>query len=190
MYGLEKKGNDMSERKLIIIQISEKNTSWEKRCLKKLDCGMTVIEYLVSRLQKLGQTDIMIATTELEEDDGLELTAAELGTDIYRGSLYDIPSRLYHAAQKYGCEHFIRVNANSPLIDLRLMQKLYETHISGRYDYSYNEHIHGVLWGMGCDVFNVSFLEKLCGQNLTDNQRETIGLYIRQNKERFHVFEY
>lgn len=180
----------MSEKKLIIIQISEKNTSWEKRCLEQLDCGMTVIGYLVSRLKQVEQADIMIATTQLEEDDGLELTAAELGIDIYRGSLYDIPSRLYHAAQKYGCEHLIRVNANSPLVDPGLMQKLYEMHVSGGYDYSYNEHVNGVLWGMGCDVFRVAFLEELCRQNLTDNQKETVGLYIRQNKERYRVLEY
>lgn len=46
-------------------------------------------------------------------------------------------------------ECFVRVLGNYPLTDLSKIDSLVETHIVGQYDYSYNEHIDGVLWGGG-----------------------------------------
>lgn len=174
---------------LVIIQVSNYYESVTGRAFLRIKDDKSIIEYLIARLQQ-HHKDICIATSKEKEDDVFEEVASKQSISIYRGELENIPERLVCAAKQCGAKDFIRVYAYYPFIDIALMDELYMLHVQNKYDYSYNEHLHGVLWGTGCDVFNVSFLERIGNNKLTDSQMLTIGAYIRQNANRYNVFEY
>lgn len=176
---------------LVIVQISNINESVPNRAVLPLGNNKEPgLVFLVNRLKKIENVDIAIATTTDIKDDIFEKIAKECEVRIYRGSYHNVAARLLYVCEDNGAENFVKVNGNCPLVDIGLMQKLYQEHIRGGYDYSYNEHLKGLLWGMGCEIFNVNFLRTLSSSSLTDSQQQTIGIYIRQNQELFKVQKY
>lgn len=172
----------------VIIQISNINESLNHRN-KQLINGEQQIVFLIKRLQKEFGENVIIATTNRPEDDDIEAIAKILHVKIYRGKFNDVLSRLFDAASFFDAENFIRVYGNYPLVDLEQAKELAREHIEGAYDYSYNEHQNGVLWGTGCDVFKTDTLEQL-NKSLKDQyQREMVSFYLRQNKDRYSIYK-
>lgn len=139
------------------------------------------ISYIIRRLRREADTQVILAVSDMTEDDiYVEIAKAE-GVELYRGAYDNLLERLSGAASACRAENFVRVYANYPLLDIDQMKQLYDDHIRGDYDYSYNEHQQGVLWGTGCEVFRTAFLNELNGLELQKSQREAIGFYIRQS---------
>jgi radical SAM protein with 4Fe4S-binding SPASM domain len=170
----------------VILQITNKQLTFPNRNFSEI-CGITVVEYITGRLRKAGAEPLTAAITVSEEDDSLEAVFTRHGVAVYRGDFEDIPSRLSAAAAMSGVNSFVRVLGNSPFTDIDMMFTLYHEHINGDFDYSYNGHEYGVLWGMDCDVMTTKCLSKLIFENLTAQQKQLFSLYIRQNKNRFAI---
>lgn len=143
--------------------------------------GVPAISYIIRRLKQNEDTQVILAVSDMTEDDIYAEIAKAEGIALYRGVYDNLLERLCGAAHESGAENFIRVYANYPLLDMDQMKLLYDEHIKGGYDYSYNEHRQGVLWGTGCEVFRTGFLEELNARELQKSQREAIGFYIRQS---------
>lgn len=144
--------------------------------------GVPAISYIIRRIKKDNDTQVVLAASDMTEDDIYVEIAQTEGVQIYRGAYDNLLERLCGAAHECNAENFVRVYANYPLLDINQMKLLYEQHIRDGYDYSYNEHQHGVLWGTGCEVFRTGFLDELNALELQKSQREAIGFYIRQSK--------
>ena len=166
----------------VIIQISNENTSIEDRNLKKIS-GKNLGEYLIDRIQESCDARIVISTSDSVKDDVYEKIAAEKKVKIVRAEYSNIVERIKKAMDVLNVGHAVRVFANYPLLDIDELEALYGEHIQGEYDYSYNEHIKGVLWGTGCEVFSRSLIEKLGQMNLNTAQQETLSFFIRQNAD-------
>ena len=173
---------------VIVVQITNIETSIPDRNFKTINNEPSFL-FLLRRIQELNE-DIVVATSNEKIDDNIEEMARNAGVDVFRGSYTDIPRRLLGAVDKYDVSDFVRVPGNYPFVDTDKLIELYNLHTQNHYDYSFNENLKGVIWGMGCEVFNVDFLKKLATEKLTDTQRQTIGIYIRQNEKSYNVFEY
>lgn len=171
-----------------IIQISNINESLKRRN-KQLINGEQQIVFLIKRLQKEFGENIIIATTNRPEDDDIEVITKILHVKIYRGKFNDVLARLLGAASFLHTEDFIRIYGTYPLVDLEQAKELAREHVEGAYDYSYNEHRNGVLWGTGCDVFRTEVLEQLNKSLKDPYQREMVSFYLQQNKERYSVYK-
>lgn len=170
----------------IVVQTSNINESMKERN-KQLINGEHQIIFLIKRLIAYFDTKIIIATTNRKEDDDIEKSAASLGILVYRGEFDDVLSRLLGAVHFFHVDSFIRIYGNYPLVDLEQAEALVHEHVNGKYDYSYNEHHDGVLWGTGCDVFRVEFLEKLDVLLKDQYQRGLVSFYIQQNSDKFRI---
>ncbi len=171
-----------------IIQISNINESLRQRN-KQLINGEQQIVFLLKRLQKEFGENIIIATTSRPEDDDVETIAKLLHVNIYRGKFNDVLSRLLGAASFFDKKNFIRIYGNYPLVDLEQAKELAKEHIEKGYDYSYNEHQNGVLWGTGCDIFRTEILETLNECLKDPYQREMVSFYLRQNGDRYNIYK-
>jgi spore coat polysaccharide biosynthesis protein SpsF len=170
----------------VIIQISNIQVSFKDRNTSYIK-GEDVLSFLIGRIKKETNYNVVIATSNQAEDNIFENIALKNNIDIYRGSFINVLDRICNAANMTGEDDFVRVFANYPLVDLKEMVGLYQDHVNGGYDYSYNEHSQGVLWGTGCEIFNTKFINGLNKDNLSVSQCETISYYIRQNESRFKV---
>lgn len=172
----------------IIIQVSNINESINERSRQLLN-GEQQITFLIKRLLKEVGDNIIIATTNSKEDDVLEKIGRALNVRIYRGRFYDVLSRLLGAAHSIGADTFVRIYGNYPLVDLYQMKQLLKDHLDGGYEYSYNEHHNGVLWGTGCDIFQTEVLEKLDTELKDTYQKEMISFHLQQNTEKYKVYK-
>ena len=159
---------------------------------EKVIGGMTVLAHIAGRLRRVPEIDkICVATSEKEYDNNLYNLAASLGLEVYRGSSDDLISRMAGAAKQIGMPYIVKVMGNYPLIDPEMTSAFIWKHISGGYEYSFNEHNRGVVFGMGCEVINskrISNLNK--NSRMTANQRAAGTLYFLQNKHLFNTFQF
>lgn len=172
----------------VILQVSNEKESIPNRSFRMVN-GYPVIEYLIRRLKK-EDLQIIISTSTLEIDDVYEEIAQRYHLSVIRDQYANIVIRMKKACELYEGNHMIRVFANYPLLDIEEMITLYQAHVKGDYDYSYNEHQQGVLWGTGCEVFSKRLIEYLSQQNLKTSQQKTVSFYIRQNANRFNVLKF
>ncbi len=171
----------------IVLQVSNTGT-YKERFQGKIN-GVDVVSYLVHRIKRKPVYEMIMATSKREEDTVFEEIAKREKIKVYRGDYKDVLDRICGSALLSEADHFVRIYANYPLVDLDNMEVLYREHVAGNFDYSYNEHNQGVLWGTGCEVFRTQFILELNRQELNTNQRETFSYYIRQNESRFRVLK-
>jgi len=170
----------------VVLQVSTLNESMPDRSFRKIG-DSTVFEFLLLRLLENVQLDVSLVTTCDASDDVLCKTARLHGIRVFRGDYPQIVDRLKKFTTETGGDNFVRVFGNYPLVDIPRLITLYRRHVNGKFDYSYNEHMHGVLWGTGCEVFSSKILEVLSKQNLSVQQQSTLSYYIRQHVDEFNV---
>ena len=173
----------------IIIQITDKKVSIPNRNFREIN-NQSAFSFLLNRLKKCGYHNMVISTTDDPVDDRIFRASQMMGCRVYRGSFSDVPNRLLGAAELANADNFVRILGNCLLVDIDAMDRLYWIHVSGKYDYSFNENLKGVIRGTGCEVFNSAFLEQVSNENLTDGQKQTIGMYIRQQSRSYNVYEH
>lgn len=151
----------------------------------------TVLEFLLHRLKKASfLSKVLVATTPEADDDQIVEMVRKAGIEVYRGESADVLKRLYGAVKDYSPKGVVKILGNSPLVDIDEMKFMVMEHDANGYDYSYNEHARGVIFGMGCSVFSLKVLESLAlSGELTDEQREIGSLYIRQHQEKFKILK-
>lgn len=180
----------MSDRKIpVIIQLSKINESILNRSLCSIG-NMSVLDSLIVRLKQDASFEIIMATSDRKEDNIFDEIAQQQHIGIYHGDYKNIVSRLAGASEQIKEKYFVRVYANYPLLDISELKVLVEKHLEGGYEYSYNEHLEGVLWGTGCEVFSKTLLNKIGGLPLSESQQETIGFYVRQNNHLYRVLRH
>jgi spore coat polysaccharide biosynthesis protein SpsF (cytidylyltransferase family) len=98
----------------------------------------TVLECCVLRLAA-GGWPIVVATTELQEDDAIEQEARGLGVAVFRGDAQDVLSRYIRAAYAHDLVDIVRATADKPFVDgdgvarvLRHLERLRADHVIER----------------------------------------------------------
>ena len=87
--------------------------------------GKSVIAHVISRLTCAIPVDqITVATSEHESDDPLACYVRELGVAVYRGSVDNVFGRFRTCLEEWPCDWIVRVSADSPLIDARILSTL------------------------------------------------------------------
>ena len=89
--------------------------------------GRTVLQYVIERLQKCAALDgIVVATSTDDCEMPIVNHCEELGVAVYRGDLEDVARRFLDTAERFGFSAFVRVCADSPLLDAELVSRAVE----------------------------------------------------------------
>ena len=96
----------------------------------------SVLEWVLTRLKKATLlNDIIVATSELSEDDKIVNECNNLDVFCYRGSNLDVLNRFAQASSCYNLELVVRVNADNPLIDPFFIDDLITVARNSYFDY-------------------------------------------------------
>jgi len=94
-----------------------KSTRLPKKLLIEVR-GKPVISHMLDRLKLATRIDqIVICTSDLEQDRPLGDIARENGVDCYFGDPDDVLVRLLGATDKYGFDYILNITADCPLVD-------------------------------------------------------------------------
>lgn len=101
----------------IIIQARLGSTRLPRKILKEFYGGKTLLETVISNLQKVAGAKIIVATSVNPNNDELEAFLKERGITVFRGSEDDVLSRFIGAAEANGIDGIVRICSDNPFLD-------------------------------------------------------------------------
>ncbi len=150
--------------------------------------GRPMMHYLLERVERCAELDgVVVATSTDPSDDPIESFCAERGVDCFRGSLENVAARFYQAAQRHGLDAFVRLCADSPLLDSALIDQAVATYRSGGVDLVTN--VIGRSFGPGQSVEVISvpvFAEAIPHMSSADH-REHVTRYFYDHSKDFKI---
>lgn len=171
----------------IIIQARIGSTRLPGKVLADIE-GKSMLWHTCSRL-KLSKysPEIIIATTNSEEDKKILKLAGILNLKSYSGSVDDVLDRYYQTALTFRVKIIARITADCPLIDPNVFDKVLETFLEGNYDYISNTIPPTFPDGLDVEVFTFEVLEKAWKEAKLNSEREHVTTYIWKHPEVFTI---
>lgn len=140
--------------------------------------GRSVLAHCVERLQRSG-LPVVVATTELGEDDRVAVEAVRVGASVVRGPVDDVLARYLRAATQLGLTELVRATADNPAVDMdapgRTLALLYRTGA---------DHVveHGLPYGAAVEAVSTEALARATGLATDPYDREHVTTLIRRDR--------
>jgi spore coat polysaccharide biosynthesis protein SpsF len=141
----------------------------------------TLITWPINRLKNSKLVDkIIIATSINKENEILQQVAKDNGVFFYSGDEENVLSRFVEAANEHQLDNVVRITADNPIIDEKLIDELITLHVNGNFDYSYSVNLP---MGMNIEIVKTEALKTVF--NRTDlikaDEEHVTYFFKRQN---------
>lgn len=173
---------------LAMIQARCGSSRFPEKILQNL-CGKTVLERVIERVQKCKYLDeTMVVTTMNLEDIKVINLVSSLGIRIFAGSSQDVLDRYYQAAKLLKPEYIIRITADCPVFDYKILEQAIEE-LENNTDYlgSLTETFPD---GLDLEIVKYEILEEIWSKAKLASEREHVTLYIKNHKEYYNVQDF
>ena len=169
-----------------IIQARIGSTRLPKKVIQKIDNKNTVIDYVINQVKHSKKIEkIVVATTNLIEDDIICQYANLQQIECFRGSSEDVLDRFYQCAKKFGIDDIIRITADNPLIDPNIIDRIINEYKNKEYDFVTNTLDRTFPYGTEVEVFSFQSLEKAWKNAKKPSEREHVTPFILNPKNKF-----
>ncbi len=146
--------------------------------------GISLLEIHLQRIKTAVTIDRLIVATTLEPGIEPALRIADKnGVEYFQGSTHDVLDRFYQAAKLVRPEYVVRLTADCPLIDPRLIDKVVRFTRKRQLDYCSNTLEENYPDGQDVEVFHFSALEKAWREAVLPSDREHVTPFIRKNSD-------
>jgi len=160
-----------------------------KVLLKILD--KTILEYVVERVRRAATLDgVIVATTTQKEDDQIESLIKSAGIRCYRGSAEDVLDRYYQAAKLFNIGHIVRITADCPLIDPKIIDKVVNEYFKSNADYCSNVLNVSFPDGQDVEAFSFKALEDSWQNAKMLSERGHVVPYIKKHPQEFKLVNF
>ena len=159
------------------------------KVLMLLDKKHTILDYVINQLKYsklLGK--IIIATTNLEEDDVIVHFAKKNEIEYFRGESADVLDRYYNCAEKFSLNTIVRITSDEPFIDPTIVDQIIINFQKIGCDYASNNLIRTFPAGFDAEVFSRQALERTWREAKLPSEREHVTLFMKKNKDIFKQF--
>ena len=175
---------------IAIIQARMGSTRFPGKIMKELN-GKPILQHIVDFLKYSKMIDkVVIATTDLEEDNIVNSFAKKLEIDCFRGSSENVLERFYKCAKKFNANLILRLTADNPLINPKIIDDL--INLCKHYNCDYTSNCLHPTYPYGystCEVFTFSTLTKLYETQKDPKSLEHVTYFITKNPNLFTIRE-
>lgn len=170
----------------VLIQARMSSRRVPGKVLREL-AGKPLLAYVDERCRAVTNADrVAVITSREKSDDPIEAFAADHDIDIFRGPLDDVAQRFLDASQAFSLDGFVRINADSPLIDPRLIERAIELYRASEVDLATNVIRRTFPAGMSVEAVGVRrFAEAV--PEFDAEEREHVTLYYYRHPEIFRI---
>lgn len=149
--------------------------------------GVPMVIFLLRRLRGLASGRVILATSDLPQDDALAARVSEEGVAVYRGSQEDVVARYVGAAKQFGFETVGRVTADCPFVDANLVDWCVgQTPEFGDYDLATTKGQFPV--GLDIEFYSADRMAALHAEDvLSMAEREHLTLHFYNHPAAFNV---
>jgi spore coat polysaccharide biosynthesis protein SpsF len=177
-------------RILTIVQARMSSSRLPGKVLKPI-LGAPMMARQVERLRRARRIgDLVVATSTEPGDDVVAECADGLGCLTFRGSLADVLGRYAGALQAHGpADHVVRVTADCPLTDWRVIDRVIERHLETGADYTSNTVKRTFPKGLDVEVVRASRLLEAAHEATDPYEREHVTPFFYFRPERFRIVQ-
>ena len=151
--------------------------------------GKPTLDRVIQRLKQSKTLDgIVLATTSSDEDDVLEILAAQLEVPCYRGgSEEDVLERVVDAQKYMNSDVVVEICGDCPLLDPDILDQAVEIYKSNDVDLVSTSVVQSYPQGTEVQVFARSSLEEVMRSTGDPAHREHVSLYFYENSENYNI---
>lgn len=150
--------------------------------------GKPDLWHVVNRVSRAKNIDkIVVATTTLQEDLLIEDLCRKEHINVFRGSVDNVLDRFYRTISAFveqgdNIEFIVRITADCPLIDPRIIDAVIDRMKEGNYDYVSNVIPPTYPDGLDVEVFTFRALKEAQEHARLPSEREHVTPYIINNQ--------
>ena len=175
----------MGKNIVLITQARLGSSRFPRKIFKKIN-NEYLLEIHLNRLKNCKMiNNIIVATTDLSEDNQIENKCRKWGFTVFRGSKDDVLDRFYQAAIISKAEYIVRVTSDCPLIDPSLVDDIVNYTLNNKLDYCSNTLVENYPDGQDVEVFSFKTLKTTWLESKLLSEREHVTPYIKVNSS-FH----
>lgn len=157
-----------------------------KVLLKVLD--KTILEYVAERVKASRNVqEVIVATTVKKEDSAVANLVVKRGINVFRGSEEDVLDRYYQAAKLFKVKNIVRITADCPLIDPKIIDEVIKRYFDSGADYCSNTLEESFPDGEDVEVFSFNALSDAWENANLLSEREHVTSYIKKHPEKFKL---
>jgi len=176
-----------------IIQARVGSTRLPKKVLLSVNSSETVLSFGIQQIQQSNLIDkIVIATTDLCEDDEIDEYVKKLNVSLFRGSSIDVLDRYYQCAKKFSFSIIMRITSDCPLIDPMIIDEIISNFVNNKNSFDYASNVHPQRTfphGSDIEIFTFEALETAWKEAKKSSEREHVTPYLYNNKK-FKLFNF
>jgi spore coat polysaccharide biosynthesis protein SpsF len=170
-----------------IIQARCGSTRFPNKIFTLID-GKPLIWHVVNRLKYATKIDdIIVATTVSEKDNKIEEWCKENNIHCFRGSEENVLNRYYSASQAFPSDYVVRITADDPFKEPKVIDAVITKLIEEGYDHVTNNLPPSFPEGLDCEAFKKSALDRSEKEAETAFEREHVTQYIYHHPEIFKI---
>lgn len=152
----------------------------------RLIAGKPMLEWCLLRLeQALSCRRVIVATSTAQADNAIEDFCLKRNTPCFRGSEDDVLLRYYEAAQKFQADPVLRVTADCPFIDARVLDDMLQAFAASDVDYLSNTLERSFPQGLDIEIFTASALSRAQQTATQRYEREHVTPFLYQHPKQF-----
>jgi spore coat polysaccharide biosynthesis protein SpsF len=141
--------------------------------------GRPILDLQIERLLRCRAVDrLVVATSTHSDDDAIAANCARLAVTCRRGPLNDVLERFRLAAETDTAAHVVRLTADCPLADWRVIDALVALHLAGRYDFTTNARPRTFPHGLDCEIMTRDALLRAASEAVSEHEREHVTPYL------------
>jgi len=173
---------------LAILQARATSTRLPGKVLRPI-LGEPMMARQIERLQRARRIDSLVVATSVEDSDlPVAELAARLGCKAHRGDLADVLGRFSGALAQHGpAEHVVRVTADCPLTDWRILDAVIERHLASDADYTSNTVDRSFPKGLDVEIVRAARLREAAAEARDSYEREHVTPFFYRRPERFRI---
>jgi glutamate-1-semialdehyde 2,1-aminomutase/spore coat polysaccharide biosynthesis protein SpsF len=143
-----------------------------------------VLDHAIRRCRAIPSVnEVVIATTDREEDGAIVAAAERAGALVHRGSAEDVLSRYAGAARLAEADVVLRVTSDCPLIDPGICDRVIRLRAGTGADYAANNMPRLYPHGLDCEVFTRAALERADAAATAPYDREHVTPWLRRTAD-------
>ena len=175
---------------ICIIQARAGSKRLPGKVLKKIG-GDSILKRIIKTVKKIDKiSQIIIATTNKKEDNQIINICKKNKVKYFRGSNNDVASRFYMILDKIDCDYFMRLNADSPFIDYKLIKKHLKKINYKKFDIVTNVLKRSFPKGQSIEILKKSIFMENYKKIKSKKEREHVTPFFYKNKKKFNIYNY
>lgn len=169
-------------RVTLVVQARTGSKRFPGKVLKKIS-NIPLVLLVLKRLSFSKEVDeIVLATSKKKKDDILANLLKKKNFLFFRGSEKNVLSRFYKIGKKFNSDYIVRVTADCPFINYKIVDQIVKIAKKNKYSYLSNIEPRSYPKGLDVEVIKFSLLQKVFLNSKNPNILEHVTYSIRRSK--------